>query len=966
MRLIYVELSSLVLLTDMFLFHWCMNAIRCRRDMTLETTPLSPTKYNGLPPSLDCELQRQLVDDMPASSYDVTIVNRPLMDEDVTVDPSSFFPDRLNTACLRGQQSATEESTCHSKLRDLVDVTAGGLFHPDDLDEPMSSPLTSTLSTDDIAANGIKGQRVCECETDAAVKETTAEVTYSFDVSSKSVPSLTRFCPSSSQFPQPQLCSERQREVLGSDDESSLSLVINDDLPRDTQDVGFLSRHSSRFADGCVSDASHRNVVASFPVDTFQDPLVTVAMLLVNSAVNAAVRILDNDVALTSDKNPTNEIILRPVSNTPNSIQPLPTSDESIKDLEDPLEVAASRLVSQVVSEIGRKSSSSAFACTETLLDETSISKAVCAADSYYSSSSCSRCESDSKLSADNDVERCAAATAADAGSVLMPAAAADDYFSESSATVCSSVDESEMLAAHEPVGVPNCDCNSAYILSDDFESTSLLSSGRLTFVSEVWSPVSPPFADAYSPVDVPEVLNNNSVVAESFDDIDGRRRLSDDLKLYDNPLQIDDDAQARVMCSAERDIDQSGNGDIYDATSTPFDYGVSDDDNYPDVHITRFKQHTSETDMVIETRNSCESSYRPEDYFFHRYVIPVDQFDAGAATSTTISGLSGDAVATQKDRDEQRTKMQLDLNAEEQNNDTDIDAEIEAVAAFCRAMFIPVETDIDYIDDKIPPFDVVSSPETPNTEERHTLGCRPAAVRRCISLRTSPGTPHKKKSVRFADALGLDLEYVRQIQTDELPLPTITSCDDGAGWARRPLLAEASAAWRRSRPLVRRYLCACFQEPGNRPDFVERVLRSRVVLENCEADDRASKITGVIRVANVAYHKTVAARVTTDGWATQTDVTAEYVPRSNDGTTDRFSFQIILPHGATDLGRRVEFAVYFIAFFDFDNRSETYWDNNFGANYCFECYGHEEGETSTLDTDNDDDGQFSPWLRFA
>jgi len=135
-------------------------------------------------------------------------------------------------------------------------------------------------------------------------------------------------------------------------------------------------------------------------------------------------------------------------------------------------------------------------------------------------------------------------------------------------------------------------------------------------------------------------------------------------------------------------------------------------------------------------------------------------------------------------------------------------------------------------------------------------------------------------------------------------------------------------------------------------------------VLESCEVDERRSTISGVVRVANVVYHKTVAARVTTDGWTTQTDVSAEYVPRSNDGITDRFSFQIVLPHGATDIGRRVEFAVYFVALFDVDNRSETYWDNNFGANYCFECYAHDDGGTVTLETDSDD--PFSPWLRFA
>jgi len=199
------------------------------------------------------------------------------------------------------------------------------------------------------------------------------------------------------------------------------------------------------------------------------------------------------------------------------------------------------------------------------------------------------------------------------------------------------------------------------------------------------------------------------------------------------------------------------------------------------------------------------------------------------------------------------------------------------------------------------------------------------------------------------------------------LPLPTIIANDDDERRLRRPLLAEASAAWRRSRPLVRRYLCACFQAPGSHPDFVERVRRSRVALESCESDDRALAISGVVRVANVAYRKTVAARVTTDGWTTQTDVAADYVPRSNDGTTDRFAFQIVLPRGAGAVGRRVEFAVYFTALFDGDDRSQTYWDNNFGANYCFEYYACDDGGTLSLDADADnDDSQFATWLRFV
>jgi len=49
---------------------------------------------------------------------------------------------------------------------------------------------------------------------------------------------------------------------------------------------------------------------------------------------------------------------------------------------------------------------------------------------------------------------------------------------------------------------------------------------------------------------------------------------------------------------------------------------------------------------------------------------------------------------------------------------------------------------------------------------------CRPQRIRRCSSLKTGktpPGTPGRKKIVRFADVLGLDLADVKTF-LDEIP----------------------------------------------------------------------------------------------------------------------------------------------------------------------------------------------------
>ena len=916
----------------MFLFHWCLNAIGCRRDTTLETLPLSPTKYNGLPPALDGELQRQLADDIPPSGYDVAGVRQSLLDD----FPRSFH-NRQNpesvTAALHG---------CDSEWRNASDVTVGSYFRPD---EPIV--LSSSLSTGVMTTNDIDEHCDWQCEAAATAAENTGRTTYSCDASSNAFPSFTDFCVSLSQLTQTRPQPELQYEVDMSNRDSSL--LTKNDLRRNTQaadDVGL-------FSDSCVLDVSHRNADASFPADTVQDSLVTVASTLVNFAFNSAVKILNNDFKLSSKPNPAAEIGVSSVTGASNSVQPPCTSDESVKGVKDPVEAVASRLVSQMLSDIVRKDSSSVPACFETFSSETAIMTTTCSAPSHYTCSPC--CESRVELTANSGVETGASSNAACG---LVPDEAVGEYLSESSATGCTSVDERQVLAAYELVRIQDkCDCS--YALNN--ESMKSLSDGRLAFVSKACRPVSPPFSEAYSPDDVSGTLNNSGVVVGVFDDdIDGHRRVSDDPSPYDHLRRIDSDAQAPAVyldTMAEQDIDLSGNSDADHVTINLIDHWIPVDDKYTDKRSSS-NPFTLEK-LAEETWNSYESSSRPEDYFFHRYVIPVDQLEASEAT------LTSDALAAHSEREEQRSKMQLDLKVDEANNDADIDADIEAVAAFCRAMFTPIETDTDDNDDRISAFDV-SSPETPDAEQQRTQIGRPVGVRRCISLRTSPGTPHKKKSVRFADALGLDLEYVRQIQSVDEPLPTIAS-DDDERRLRRPLLAEASAAWRQSRPLARRYLCACFQAPGVHPDFIERVHRSRVVLESCDSDDRSLTISGVIRVANVAYRKIVAARVTTDGWTTQTDVAADYVPRSNDGTTDRFSFQIVLPRGATDLGRRVEFAVYFTAFFDVDDHSETYWDNNYGANYCYECYACDSGGNVTLDVDIDiDDGQFATWLRFV
>jgi len=124
-----------------------------------------------------------------------------------------------------------------------------------------------------------------------------------------------------------------------------------------------------------------------------------------------------------------------------------------------------------------------------------------------------------------------------------------------------------------------------------------------------------------------------------------------------------------------------------------------------------------------------------------------------------------------------------------------------------------------------------------------------PTTVCRSTSLKSTyaskaPTSPRTKKVVRFADALGLDLESIRHILDigDVHPAASDFGVLDKVG----------SRARSRMRLMVR------FAEPGSSVDFLRRVQERKVSLEEVSVDAERLTVSGVIRVANVAYHKQV------------------------------------------------------------------------------------------------------------
>ncbi|XP_034942743.1 glycogen-binding subunit 76A isoform X2 [Chelonus insularis] len=236
--------------------------------------------------------------------------------------------------------------------------------------------------------------------------------------------------------------------------------------------------------------------------------------------------------------------------------------------------------------------------------------------------------------------------------------------------------------------------------------------------------------------------------------------------------------------------------------------------------------------------------------------------------------------------------------------------------------------------------------------EEEEEEEEQPQRVRRCSSLKTGktpPGTPGRKKIVRFADVLGLDLADVRTF-LDEIPkVPNsafsdlvydqVFSKDSSPNFydnisSRQSFFRSTSDSFSMSNNnsiKPDKMLVPLFQQPGGLPNFLDIVRDRQVCLENVIVQDPISMcIEGTVRVRNLDFHKSVHIRYTLDSWKNFSDLQASYVNNSCDGFSDKFTFRLYCH--SLKVGARLELAVRFQC------KGAQYWDNNLDSNYCFQC----------------------------
>lgn len=206
-----------------------------------------------------------------------------------------------------------------------------------------------------------------------------------------------------------------------------------------------------------------------------------------------------------------------------------------------------------------------------------------------------------------------------------------------------------------------------------------------------------------------------------------------------------------------------------------------------------------------------------------------------------------------------------------------------------------------------------------------------PNLRRRCKSLPTPTErakleisrsrSPTSQKKVRFADSLGLELISVKHFDdTDEPQVPERILAKPKGTLHFNQLDTKFPRA-----PSQSVYMELQFTNPGTLPGFDQKVREVKVLLESVQADEFS--LSGFVRVLNLAFEKSVSLRYSLNNWLTFMDSLASYVPNSNDGATDRFSFKIVMPT-FLDTGGTLQFAIKYCV------GDHEFWDNNNGINY--------------------------------
>ncbi|XP_022256842.1 glycogen-binding subunit 76A-like, partial [Limulus polyphemus] len=194
-----------------------------------------------------------------------------------------------------------------------------------------------------------------------------------------------------------------------------------------------------------------------------------------------------------------------------------------------------------------------------------------------------------------------------------------------------------------------------------------------------------------------------------------------------------------------------------------------------------------------------------------------------------------------------------------------------------------------------------------------------------------APQKREGRKVVRFADALGLDLESVRYMVKSDLPpsIPQSAFSD-----LRRPQLSLSSP--------YDIELVPNFTMPSLSSDFENRVREQTVSLHSVSTAD--TTVYGIVALMNLTFHKNVFIRYTVNNWNSHHDVNASYIQGSTDGEIDKFAFNIFAnPQDLSSQSHSLDFAICYET-----QDGREFWDNNNNLNYSLKSKAKHQSFVST------------------
>lgn len=191
------------------------------------------------------------------------------------------------------------------------------------------------------------------------------------------------------------------------------------------------------------------------------------------------------------------------------------------------------------------------------------------------------------------------------------------------------------------------------------------------------------------------------------------------------------------------------------------------------------------------------------------------------------------------------------------------------------------------------------------------------------------------RKKVLFADTTGGDLVDVKEFVAFD--------SDDEEASAR---WEEEEAKYRRPQREPTYTVLPEFRAPTDSA-LLQAVQAHKVEVEQVSAvENEPLAVSGLIRVLNISFHKSVYIRSTMDSWVTYFDHPAEYVQGSHDGSTDQFSFKLSFAPPYITHGSRIEFVVRY------ETSDGDYWANNSSMNYVVTLLLSYEDDTAQTKVD--------------